>query len=81
MSFNVDVSVFFFVGNSADVMSDKRQRARVQGSWAKQLPKQPRPTGNLTLKVCICVLVEYDSLCLLLIIHIYSYSQPRTLDY
>uniref|UniRef100_A0A3Q2XGC2 AlkB homolog 3, alpha-ketoglutarate-dependent dioxygenase n=1 Tax=Hippocampus comes TaxID=109280 RepID=A0A3Q2XGC2_HIPCM len=24
-------------------MSDKRQRARVQGSWAKQLPKQPRP--------------------------------------
>ncbi|XP_077452900.1 alpha-ketoglutarate-dependent dioxygenase alkB homolog 3 [Stigmatopora argus] len=26
-------------------MSDKRQRARVQGSWAKQLPKQPRPAG------------------------------------
>nr|ACO13279.1 Alpha-ketoglutarate-dependent dioxygenase alkB homolog 3 [Esox lucius] len=26
-------------------MSDKRQRARVQGSWAKPLPKQPRPTG------------------------------------
>ncbi|XP_028970644.2 alpha-ketoglutarate-dependent dioxygenase alkB homolog 3 isoform X2 [Esox lucius] len=25
-------------------MSDKRQRARVQGSWAKPLPKQPRPT-------------------------------------
>ncbi|XP_061534279.1 alpha-ketoglutarate-dependent dioxygenase alkB homolog 3 [Phycodurus eques] len=24
-------------------MSDKRQRARVQGSWAKQLPKQSRP--------------------------------------
>ncbi|XP_077373218.1 alpha-ketoglutarate-dependent dioxygenase alkB homolog 3 [Festucalex cinctus] len=24
-------------------MSDKRQRARVQGSWAKQLPRQPRP--------------------------------------
>lgn len=24
-------------------MSDKRQRARVQGSWAKPLPKQPRP--------------------------------------
>ncbi|CAL8323260.1 alpha-ketoglutarate-dependent dioxygenase alkB homolog 3 isoform X1 [Gadus morhua] len=23
-------------------MSDKRQRARVQGSWAKQVPKQPR---------------------------------------
>ncbi|XP_054633689.1 alpha-ketoglutarate-dependent dioxygenase alkB homolog 3 isoform X3 [Dunckerocampus dactyliophorus] len=26
-------------------MSDKRQRARVQGSWAKPLPKQPRPAG------------------------------------
>ncbi|KAL0967941.1 hypothetical protein UPYG_G00260150 [Umbra pygmaea] len=25
-------------------MSDKRQRARVQGSWAKPLPRQPRPT-------------------------------------
>ncbi|XP_058500429.1 alpha-ketoglutarate-dependent dioxygenase alkB homolog 3 isoform X2 [Solea solea] len=25
-------------------MSDKRQRARVQGSWAKQLPKHTRPT-------------------------------------
>ncbi|CAB1323554.1 unnamed protein product [Coregonus sp. 'balchen'] len=28
-------------------MSDKRQRARVQGSWAKPLPKQPRPTGAI----------------------------------
>ncbi|KAM3870118.1 alpha-ketoglutarate-dependent dioxygenase alkB homolog 3 [Diretmus argenteus] len=26
-------------------MSDKRQRARVQGSWAKPVPKHPRPTG------------------------------------
>ncbi|XP_042372781.1 alpha-ketoglutarate-dependent dioxygenase alkB homolog 3-like, partial [Plectropomus leopardus] len=29
----------------SDVMSDKRQRARVQGSWAKQLPKHSGPTG------------------------------------
>ncbi|XP_041854024.1 alpha-ketoglutarate-dependent dioxygenase alkB homolog 3 isoform X2 [Melanotaenia boesemani] len=27
-------------------MSDKRQRARVQGSWAKQMPKQSNPTGR-----------------------------------
>lgn len=26
-------------------MSDKRQRARVQGCWAKQLPKHSGPTG------------------------------------
>uniref|UniRef100_A0A8C3ANW2 AlkB homolog 3, alpha-ketoglutarate dependent dioxygenase n=1 Tax=Cyclopterus lumpus TaxID=8103 RepID=A0A8C3ANW2_CYCLU len=26
-------------------MSDKRQRARVQGSWAKQPPKHSGPTG------------------------------------
>ncbi|XP_022067457.1 alpha-ketoglutarate-dependent dioxygenase alkB homolog 3 [Acanthochromis polyacanthus] len=26
-------------------MTDKRQRARVQGSWAKQLPKHPSPAG------------------------------------
>ena len=30
------------------MMSDKRQRARVQGSWAKQMPKHPGPTGNLS---------------------------------
>ncbi|XP_061678468.1 alpha-ketoglutarate-dependent dioxygenase alkB homolog 3 isoform X2 [Syngnathoides biaculeatus] len=29
-------------------MSDKRQRARVQGSWAKQLPKQSRPAVPLS---------------------------------
>lgn len=34
-------------GPHLDLMSDKRQRARVQGSWAKPLPKQPRPTGSL----------------------------------
>ncbi|XP_044048619.1 alpha-ketoglutarate-dependent dioxygenase alkB homolog 3 isoform X2 [Siniperca chuatsi] len=28
-------------------MSDKRQRARVQGSWAKQLPKHSGPTGTV----------------------------------
>lgn len=29
------------------VMCDKRQRARVQGSWAKPLPRPPRGTGRL----------------------------------
>uniref|UniRef100_A0A8D3CIB1 AlkB homolog 3, alpha-ketoglutarate dependent dioxygenase n=1 Tax=Scophthalmus maximus TaxID=52904 RepID=A0A8D3CIB1_SCOMX len=29
-------------------MSDKRQRARVQGSWAKQLPKHTRPAGTVS---------------------------------
>ncbi|XP_070828144.1 alpha-ketoglutarate-dependent dioxygenase alkB homolog 3 isoform X2 [Chaetodon trifascialis] len=29
-------------------MSDKRQRARVQGSWAKQLPKHSRQTGAVS---------------------------------
>ncbi|XP_053282505.1 alpha-ketoglutarate-dependent dioxygenase alkB homolog 3 [Pleuronectes platessa] len=28
-------------------MSDKRQRARVQGSWAKPLPKHTAPTGTV----------------------------------
>lgn len=37
-----------------DVMSDKRQRARVQGSWAKQLPKHSGPTGNLKVNVVHC---------------------------
>ncbi|KAJ7998379.1 hypothetical protein DPEC_G00222090 [Dallia pectoralis] len=32
-------------GSELDVMSDKRQRARVQGSWAKPFPKKPTPTG------------------------------------
>ncbi|XP_044213181.1 alpha-ketoglutarate-dependent dioxygenase alkB homolog 3 [Thunnus albacares] len=32
-------------------MSDKRQRVRVQGSWAKPLPKHPGPSGNLKAAV------------------------------
>ena len=38
-------------------MSDKRQRARVQGSWAKQLPKPAAPTGKLrvSLYISCCV--------------------------
>lgn len=28
-----------FIRRPADVMSDKRQRARVQGSWARQVPR------------------------------------------
>jgi len=31
-------------------MSDKRQRARVQGSWAKPLHKPQQPTGMTTLQ-------------------------------
>uniref|UniRef100_A0A3B5BJF2 AlkB homolog 3, alpha-ketoglutaratedependent dioxygenase n=1 Tax=Stegastes partitus TaxID=144197 RepID=A0A3B5BJF2_9TELE len=34
-------------------MSDKRQRARVQGSWAKQLPKHSGPTGSTGLTVAV----------------------------
>lgn len=30
----------------AGVMSDKRQRARVQGSWARQAPKPSGPAGR-----------------------------------
>ncbi|ROL43918.1 hypothetical protein DPX16_11950 [Anabarilius grahami] len=33
-------------------MSDKRQRARVQGSWAKPLHKPQQPTGMTTLQTC-----------------------------
>lgn len=32
-------------------MSDKRQRARVQGSWAKPLPKQPRAAAGAVSNV------------------------------
>lgn len=31
-------------------MSDKRQRARVQGCWAKQVPKHSGPTGKSKCK-------------------------------
>ncbi|KAF0040525.1 hypothetical protein F2P81_006423 [Scophthalmus maximus] len=34
--------------SGCDVMSDKRQRARVQGSWAKQLPQHTRPAGTVS---------------------------------
>uniref|UniRef100_A0A3Q4HGY8 Alpha-ketoglutarate-dependent dioxygenase alkB homolog 3 n=1 Tax=Neolamprologus brichardi TaxID=32507 RepID=A0A3Q4HGY8_NEOBR len=39
-------------------MSDKRQRARVQGCWAKQLPKHSGPTG----KSKCCVYCEMQDL-------------------
>lgn len=34
------------------LMSDKRQRARVQGSWAKPLHKPQQPAGMTTLQTC-----------------------------
>lgn len=33
----------------AGVMSDKRQRARVQGSWARPAPKPSGPAGRYRL--------------------------------
>lgn len=35
-----------FSPRRCDVMSDKRQRARVQGSWAQQVPKHAGRTGH-----------------------------------
>lgn len=35
-----------FSPRRCDVMSDKRQRARVQGSWAQQVPKHSGRTGH-----------------------------------